>query len=70
MEIRFVRLGETDTYAHAHMPAVPREGETVHFGDGEVFKVAGVMWEPLHSHGFSAEGNPRVNVIIYPKGLS
>lgn len=63
--IRFVRLNETETYDSAHLPAVPREGESIYFGDGRgVYKVARVYWEPYHSDGFSPERG-RVTIIIY-----
>lgn len=63
--VRFVRLNESDTYDSAQLPAVPREGESVYFGDENgVFRVARVVWEPYHSDGFSPDRG-RVTIIIY-----
>lgn len=64
-KIRFVLVGETDTYDSAVLSAVPREGESIYFGDDKgVFKVARVLWEPYYSDGFSPERG-RVTVLIY-----
>lgn len=63
--VRFVRLHETETYDDAELYALPREGESVYFGDElGVFKVARVLHEPHYSDGYSSDRG-RVTVIIY-----
>lgn len=63
--VRFVRLHETETYDNAELHALPREGESVYFGDQHgTFKVARVLHEPYYSDGYN-DHLGRVTVVIY-----
>lgn len=60
--VRFVKNSED--YSETTLPAVPRGGDFVHFGDQhEVFRVVRVIWEPYYSDGFSADRG-RATVVI------